>query len=84
MSGWSRDEYAMRQWVAAVFNSDKPRRASADESPALPNHVAREGSNPANPTNSRPRYSGRDGVRNWLGDLLGTDENSRGLSSDRW
>lgn len=75
------DDYAMRQWAAALFNRDRPKRISADEPPALPNQVAREGSNPSNVP---VRYAGRDAVRNWIGDLLGTDENARGLNRDDW
>lgn len=76
-----RDDYAMRQWAAAVFNSALPRRRATDNPPASPNHVAGEGAN-ADLSHAPIRYVGRNAMRNWVGDLFGTDENARGLHRD--
>lgn len=76
MSTRHDDEYAMRQWAVAVFGAAHPGRRPAEQPPVLPNQVAREGSNSGD---ARP---GRNAMRDWVGDLFGTDENARGLHRD--
>jgi hypothetical protein len=81
VTGRSQDDYEMRQWAAALFSSRAPQRNPDDEPHPLPNHVAREG---ANSSHVPVRHVGRKASLDWIADLLGTDENARGLDNRDW